>query len=127
MFMDWMSTANGLIALLTAFCGLIGTGVSTYFAIKNFVTAAKEKSKREIWEMATAVADAAMREAERTGQCGADKKTMVIEVVKSSLKAAGLDIDDFLDQLGDYIDSAIEFVNNMNAIADEDVEADEEA
>jgi len=33
--MDWITTVNGLIALLSGLFGLIGTGVATFFAIKG--------------------------------------------------------------------------------------------
>jgi hypothetical protein len=59
------------------------------------------------------MADAAMKEAERSGRAGADKKEMVIEAVKAGCKAAGVNIDEFIDQLMDYIDQTIKFVNDM--------------
>ena len=43
-----------------------------------------------------------------------DKKKMVIASVKASCKAAGLDLDLFIDQLSDYIDQTISFVNDMS-------------
>lgn len=61
------------------------------------------------------IADEAMAAAEKTGAAGADKKTMVVESVKASCKAAGIDADEFIDQLLDYIDQCIAFVNNMKA------------
>lgn len=112
--MDWITTANGIITLITGLVGLIGTGVGTFYAIKNFINLTKEKSKNEIWAMIMNVADSAMKEAEATGKSGADKKTMVIESVKAGCSAAGLNIDDFIEQLSDYIDDTISFVNKMN-------------
>jgi hypothetical protein len=38
---------------------------------------------------------------------------MVIDAVKAGCKAAGINLDLFIDQLSDYIDSSISFVNNM--------------
>jgi len=111
---DWITTANGLIALITALFGLIGTGVGTFFAIKNWITATKEKSAKEVWTMITEIADAAIKEAEKSGASGVDKKTAVINTVKASCKAAGIDSDLFLDQLSDYIDQTIAFVNDMS-------------
>jgi hypothetical protein len=58
-------------------------------------------------------ADAAMKEAEKSDKSGVDKKQMVIDTVKASCKAAGLDISTFIDQLDSYIDQTIDFVNNM--------------
>ena len=111
--MEWITTVNGLIALITSLCGLIGTGVGAFFAIKAFVKSLKQKSFAEIWALIQEMADAAMREAEKSGKEGKDKKTMVIESVKASCKAAGVDIDVFVDQLSDYIDQTIAFVNGM--------------
>ncbi len=60
------------------------------------------------------MADSAMKEAEKSMKNGADKKSMVIESVKNACKSAGLNIDLFVDQLSDYIDETIKFVNSMN-------------
>jgi hypothetical protein len=38
---------------------------------------------------------------------------MVIDAVKAGCKAAGVDMDTFIDQLSDYIDQTISFVNGM--------------
>jgi hypothetical protein len=54
-----------------------------------------------------------MREAEASMQDGETKKQIVIDSVKASCKAAGINIDLFLDQLSNYIDSTIKFVNGM--------------
>jgi hypothetical protein len=59
------------------------------------------------------IADAAMKEAEKSGKSGADKKEMVIEAVKAGCKAANVNIDQFINQLADYIDQTIAFVNDM--------------
>ena len=112
--MDWITTVNGLIALITGLCGLIGTGIGAFFAIKNWIAATKEKSAKEIWAMIIGMADAAMKEAEKSGKAGAEKKQMVIDSVKAACKAANLNIDDFIDQLSDYIDQTIDFINDMS-------------
>ena len=44
---------------------------------------------------------------------GEDKKKIVIDTVKASCKAAGIDVNLFVDQLADYIDQTITFVNGM--------------
>lgn len=110
---DWISTVNGLIALITGLIGLIGTGIGAYFAIKNWIKALKEKNAQEIWITIQTMADAAMKEAEASGKTGADKKQMVINAVKAGCQSAGLDLDTFIDQLGAYIDQTIDFVNGM--------------
>jgi hypothetical protein len=111
--MEFMSTANELIVLLPSFLGLVGTGIGVFFAIKNWFKATKEKTKAEQWALIMEMADAAMKVAEKSGMPGLDKKDMVIEAVKASTLAAGLDFTVFLDQLSNYIDSTIKFVNEM--------------
>ena len=109
-----LNTVQELIALVTGLCGLISAGIGAYFAIKNWIAVTKNKNAQEIWAMIMEIADAAMKEAEKSCKTGADKKTMVIESVKASCKVAGLDIDLFIDQLSDYIDQTISFVNAMS-------------
>lgn len=112
--MDWITTVNGLIALITGLCGLIGTGIGVFFAVKNWIKATKEKSASEIWAMIMAIADAGIKEAEASGKSGKAKKQMVIDIVKASCKGAGIDLDLFIDQLSAYIDQTISFVNDMS-------------
>lgn len=115
--MEWITTANGIIALITGLIGLIGSGVGAFFAIKNWVKLVKEKSAHEIWTLITEIADASMKEAERAAKEGLitkeAKKQMVIDSVKAGCKAAGINLDGFIDQLSDYIDETISFVNSM--------------
>ena len=106
--------ANQIVVLITGLCGLISAGVAAFFGIKSFIKATKEKSKEEIWAMIKNMANAAMKEAEKSQKEGKDKKEMVIEAVKAGCKAEGLDIDAFLDALSAYIDQTISFVNGMN-------------
>ena len=111
--MEIITTANGIIALITGLLGLIGTGIGTYFAVKNWITAMKTKNSQEIWTMIMEIADNSMKEAEASMQDGETKKQIVIDSVKASCKAAGISADLFLDQLSNYIDSTIKFVNGM--------------
>ena len=111
--MDWLETANGIITLISALIALIGTGIGVYFAVKNFIKLMKSNTKEQNWKLIMKIADAAMETAEKSGKKGADKKQMVIESVKASCKAAGIDADQFIDQLVDYIDQTIAFVNSM--------------
>ena len=113
--MDWITTANGLIALITGLLGLIGTGVSAYLAIRAWIKATKEKNASEVWGMIQEIAKAAMDEVEHSGIIGsANKKQAAIEIVKKSCKAAGINLDLFLNQLNDFIDNSVEFFNNMS-------------
>ena len=111
---NWLTTAQGVLSLITGLIGLIGSGVGAFFAIKNFIKAAKTKSMNEIWSMIMSMADAAMKEAEASQKSGEDKKQMVLDAVKSGCKAASIDIDAFIDQLSQYIDQTIDFVNKMS-------------
>lgn len=108
-----MEYVTEIIALVTGLAGLITTGIATYFAVKNFITSCKTKSKNELWAMVMSLADAAMKEAEASGKNGADKKQIVIDAVKAGCTDAGLDITNFIDQLNAYIDQTITFVNDM--------------
>ena len=111
--MDWLETANGIVTLISALVALIGTGMGVYFAIKNFIKLMKSNTKEQNWKLIMKIADAGRETAEKSGKKGADKKQMVIESVKASCKAAGIDADQFIDQLVDYIDQTIAFVNSM--------------
>lgn len=111
--MDWLTTTNGIITLITGLLGLIGTGIGAYFAIKNWCTALKTKNSQEIWTLIMEMADAAMKEAEASMKDGETKKQIVIDSVKASCRAAEINIDLFIDQLSDYIDTTIKFVNDM--------------
>lgn len=102
-----------IISLITGLLGLISAGVATYFAIANFIKSLKGKNATEIWSLIMTMADAAMTEAEASGKAGVDKKKMVIDSVSAGLKAAGLDITEFMDQLNTYIDEAIAFANGL--------------
>ena len=110
---EWITNANGIITLITGLVGLIGTGVGAFFAVKNWVKILKTKNSSEIWAMIMEVADAAMKEVEQSMRSGEEKKQIVIDTVKASCKAAGVNMDEFIDQLGDYIDQTITFVNGM--------------
>ena len=109
-----LNTVQEIIALVTGLCGLVSAGIGAYFAIKNWIKVTKNKNAQEIWAMIMEIADTAMKEAEKSCKTGADKKTMVIDAVKASCKTAGLDLDLFIDQLSDYIDQTISFVNDMS-------------
>ena len=111
--MEWLETANGIITLISALIALIGTGTGVFFAIKNFIKLMKSNTKEQNWKLIMKIADAAMKTAETSGKNGADKKQMVVESVKASCKAAGIDADQFIDQLADYIDQTISFVNSL--------------
>ena len=111
--MDWITTANGIITLITGLLGLLGTGIGAYFAVRNWITVLKTKTSQEIWSMIMEMADAAMKEAEASTMSGADKKQMVVESVSASCRAAGVDVGLFISQLSEYIDSTIKFVNSM--------------
>ena len=54
-----------------------------------------------------------MKTVEAQGGAGADKKKLVIETVKATLKSKGIDATSWLDQLSAYIDDCIKFANDM--------------
>lgn len=108
-----LDTVQSIIALVTALCGLIGTGISAFFAIRTLIKARKEKTLKENWELIKTMALSAMSKAEESGKSGADKKTMVVEAVKEGCRAAGIEIDGFIDQLVAFIDQSISFANTI--------------
>ena len=108
-----LDTIQSIIALATALLGLIGTGVSGFFAIRNLIKTRKEKTARENWELIKTMAMAAMTKAEESGKEGKEKKEMVIESVKEGCKAAGVNLDTFIDQLAAFIDQTISFANTI--------------
>jgi len=110
---DFLQTANGLIALITAFVGLVGTGISAYFAIRTLIKSRKDKTAQENWTFIMTIAKAAMSKAEESGKSGKAKKEMVVDAVKEGCTAAGIDIAPFLDQLLAFIDQSIAFANTI--------------
>ena len=112
--MGIMDTMNELIVLLTGLLSLIGTGIGTYMAFKNWLAVQKEKTKAEHWNLIMDIADIAMKEAERSLSSGAEKKELALNIIKASASSAGLDLGPFMNQLDNYIDQTIEFVNEMN-------------
>lgn len=111
--MDWITTVNGLIALISALGGLIGTGISLFFLIRNLIKTRKEEKAADNWNFIKQIAQAAMSSAEESGKQGAEKKEMVINMVKDGCKAAGINADPFIDQLMAFIDQAISFANTI--------------
>ena len=110
---NWLTTAQGVLSLITGLVGLLGTAVGAFFAIKNFIAATKTKNASEIWTIIMSMADAAMKEAEASQKSGETQKQMVLDSVNAACKSAGLDMSLFLDQLNTYIDQTISFVNQM--------------
>ena len=108
-----MDTAQQIITLITAFFGLCGTAAGAFIAIKQFVKANEDNTAKQNWELIMKIADAAMKEAEKTGAKGADKKAQVVEAVKGGCKAVNINVDNFIDQLSAYIDDTITFVNQL--------------
>lgn len=114
MLAEWFDTTQGIVALITALAGLIGTGVSTFFMVKAVIEKNKGKSFAQIWTLVMSMADDAMKAAEASGKKGKDKKKMVIDAVNAAALAAGIDVSPFIEQLGAYIDQTITFVNDLS-------------
>ena len=87
-----------LVELIAALIGLIGTGVGAFFAIKTLIKSRKDKTFQQNWEFIKQIAMSAMSKAEESGKKGKAKKEMVIEAVKEGCKAAGINLDAFIDQ-----------------------------
>lgn len=108
-----LDTIQQILAIIAALVGLISTGVGAFFTIKTLIKSRKDKTFQENWELIKTMAMTAMSKAEETGASGADKKTMVIEAVKEGCKAAGINLDAFIDQLMAFIDQSITFANTI--------------
>ena len=112
--MDWITSAQALIALITGLAGLISAGVTAFIAVRKVIRANKGKSLKEIWALIMKLADAAMVEVEKTELKGASKKDKAIAIVNAAAKESGIDITPFTEQLSAYIDQTVEFVNTFN-------------
>ena len=112
--MDWITTANGLVALLTGLCGLIGTGIGAFFAIRTFIQKNKSNTKQQNWNLIMQAADAAMEVVEHAQlHNSSEKKALAMDMIKKSCESIGLDISAFIDQLDAYIDQCIAWFNEM--------------
>lgn len=111
--MDWLNTANGVVTLIVGLFSLIGAGVSLFFLIKNLCKTMKNNTAQENWKLIMKIADKAMAEAEQSLADGESKKKLVMDTVKEGCKAAGINADNFIDQLSVYIDDCIKFVNSF--------------
>lgn len=109
-----LDTLQQILVIITGLVGLIGTGISTYFAIRAVIQKNKGKSFGEIWALLLEIADAAMKEAEESGKKGKEKKELALSIINASAKAAGVDVEPFTSQLSDYIDETIKFVNDIS-------------
>jgi len=112
--MDWITNAQALIALIIGFFSLLSGAITAFLSIKKVIKANKGKSLKEIWALVMKLADAAMIEAEKTALNGAAKKDKVITMVNAAAREAGIDISAFTEQLSEYIDQTINFVNTMS-------------
>ena len=112
--MDWITSAQALVALITGLVGLISAGVTAFVAVRKVIAANKGKSLKEIWALVMKLADAAMVEVEKTDLKGASKKDKAITIVNAAATESGLDSTPFTEQLSAYIDQTVEFVNTFN-------------
>lgn len=108
-----LETWQQIVTLITGLVGLISAAIGVFFGIKSTIQKMKSQTADQNWQLIISVAKTAMESAEASGKSGADKKEMVIEAVKAALKEAGVNADDFMDQLSDYIDNMIEFANTI--------------
>ena len=102
--MNWVDSANAIIALLSAVVGLVSAGLPLGIIVYNLF---KGKNKKEIFEILKDIATAAIVSAEASGKAGADKKTMVIEAVKAGASSKGIDATPFMAQLDAFIEQAV--------------------
>lgn len=108
-----LDTIQQIIAIIAALAGLISTGIGAFITIKTLIKARTEKTLQENWELIKTMAMTAMSKAEESGKAGKEKKEIVIDAVKAGCKAAGINLDSFIDQLMAFIDQSIEFANTI--------------
>ena len=108
-----MNTIQTIITLGIAFLALISAGIGVVFGIKTVIKSRKDKTAAENWLFIMTVAKAAMSKAEESGAAGKDKKAIVIDAVKAACAEAGINADDFMDQLSAFIDNMIDFANTI--------------
>lgn len=106
-----MEIAKGIMELIYVGVGILATGIPL---IITLIMLFKGKNKAQIWNTIMTMADAAIAEAEKSGKSGADKKQMVIDAVTAACKSQGIDVGPFVDQLANYIDQCVAFVNKVN-------------
>ena len=111
--MNWLETANGVITLVIGLVSLLSAGVSVFFLVKTLLKTMKNNTADQNWKLIMKIADAAMIQVEKSSAKGAQKKEMVIDAVKAGCKEAGIECDDFIDQLVAYIDQCIDFANGF--------------
>lgn len=111
--MNWLETANGIVTLIISLISLLSAGVSVFFLVKTLIATMKKNTTEQNWKLIMKIADAAMVEVEKSSAKGAEKKQMVIDAVKAGCKEAGIECDDFIDQLVAYIDQCIDFANGF--------------
>lgn len=114
--MNWITQANGFIALLSGAMGFIGTCIGVFFAIKTKLKSLRDKSAAEIWSLLMSIADKAMQEASykfpKLGS-GAERREFVLNLVQETCLAEGIDLGPFIEQITAYIKQCIEFVNGF--------------
>lgn len=108
-----LELAYQLALLIGAIVSLIGGLGSVVVGLKAVAKNNKNKTLAELWTKIKTIADKAMIEAESMKATGAEKKDIVISVVKDAMKEEGADIDDFIDQLDAYINNSIAFGNSL--------------
>lgn len=110
----WPTTAEGWTGLITFIIGFIGAIAALIPVSIKLVKKGKELVEHKDWAKIKEIADKAMRKAEETGKTGVEKKEIVIAAVKAGCIEAGIDIDEtLLKNLADYIDTTIEWINDM--------------
>ena len=101
-----MEDLNMLLTLIitgiTLIGTLIGVGIKLWGAMKLI-------AKNKDWKKIMQIADTAMKQAEASGKKGADKETMVIEIVEASCRELGIEFD--VKEVVNYIKETIDFVN----------------
>ena len=99
--------------------GLIATGLALLSAVitmgVKLFKAGKEIVKNKDWKKVMAIADVAMTKAEAELKEGTAKLEVVLETVKAGCSEIGVNADEFIDDLKEYVEDAIKFHNDLTA------------
>lgn len=109
---------NPIIVLITAIVGLIGTVVALIPTAIKLAKSLKEIAKNKDWKKIMIAIKEAVVTAEASGKSGVEKKTMVIETIKTFCMECDVILDeDLLNQVSDYIDTLISTFNQLESVS----------
>lgn len=112
--MDWISTIQGIMAIIGGGLTIISTAIAIIVSIVGKIKERKQKTWQENLQYLKDIADKGMEQAEASTLKGEDKKSMTLNVCSAAAEAAGIEnFASFVKDLSSYIDNSIIFFNQM--------------